>query len=333
MIVMTAAATTAFADDNGLLPVPEIAGGQLKIRGFAQMFATDVGNAQANVDFSVFRVKGIYERGWLKIGSEINFAEFDEESSNWLRELWVGAKLTDKLEVRTGRLFLASGYATPPMFVLETVQYPEAAFFSCYGWGVQFNYLGKRWEARLDITDGSDSSFPDGESGRTLICSGRAQRKFDAGSLGSTFQWSEDLWRLGLDAEVLPVKSLTLRGLVCYELVADEKTSDRIGIYLLAAYRPAKARWFELHAQADYVGRLAKEWVEYQRIKADDGTVSVKRVEMESDGTSDTVLTFGTRFFYGKDDCLSLTVDCQIPLAEEAANMDPTILGRLQFRF
>ena len=332
MIVMTAV-VTAFADGDGLLPVPEIAGGQLKIRGFAQMIATDVGNAQANVDFSVFRVKGIYERGSLKIGSEINFAEFDEENSNWLRELWVGVKLTDKLEVRAGRVFIASGFATPPMFILETVQYPEAAFFSCYGWGVQLNYISKQWEARLDVTDGSGSSFPDGESERALICSGHLQRNFDAGSLGSTFQWSEDFWRLGLDAEAQPVKSLTLRGLVCYESVADEKTSDRIGMYLLAAYRPAKVRWFELHAQADYVSRLAKEWVEYQRIKADDGSISIKRVEMESDGTSDTVLTLGTRFFCGKDDCLSLTVDCQIPLAEEKAHRDQRFLVRAQFWF
>lgn len=332
MIVMTAVATTAFADGNGLLPVSEIAGGQLALRGFAQVIATNVGNAQANVDFPVFRVKGIYERESLRIGSEINFAEIDDADSNWLRELWIGAKLTEKLELRVGRLFLASGYATPPQFVLETVEYPEAALFSCYGWGAQLNYVTKLWEVRLDVTDGSGSSFPD-EEDEMLICSGHLQRRFDQGLLGVTFQWSEDFQRFGLGAEVNPIKSLTLRGLVCYESVVDEKTSNRIGMYLLAAYRPTKVRWLELHAQADYVERLAKEWVEYQRVKADDGTVSVKRVEMESDGTSDTVLTLGTRFFCGKDDCLSLTVDCQIPLAEEKAHQDPRFLIRAQFRF
>lgn len=328
------AALAASAEDSGLVPIQQLAGGQLKITGFAQAIF-DVGNAQANTEFDlpVARVKGIYERGSMKLGSEINFAELDEKDSNWLRELWVGYKFSDQLELRAGRVFTASGFATPPQFLVKTIQYPKAAFYSCYGWGAQLNYLTKEWQARLDVTDGSGTSFPEEKDKRVLTCSGHVRRNFEQGYLGATGQWSEDFWRLGLDTEVRPVKSLTLRGLACYESKNDEKISDRVGLYLLAAYRPTKADWFELHAQADFVRRLAKCWEEYQTSKADDGTISVKRVGMESDGSSDSVITIGTRFFLGEDDCLSLTVDCQIPLDDEDAVKDPKVLGRLQFKF
>lgn len=333
MMAMLVVASAAMAEDSGLVPVQSVAGGKLKLSGFAQAVIDDVGNAQANVDSPNCRLRAVYERGWLKLGAEIDAAQFDEEQSNWLREVWLGTKITDQLELRLGRVFLASGYATPPAFLLETVKYPQAAFYSCYGWGLQLNYASKKWEARLDLTDGSGSSFPKGDQERTLTCSGRLQRKFDAGSLAATFQYSQDWWRWSLGAEASLAQSLTLRGLVSYEHSSDYCTSNRFGMYLLAAYRPEKADWFEFHAQADYVQRLAKEWVEYQHVKNDDGTISVKRVEMESDGSSDTTITLGTRFFAGKDDCLSLTVDCQIPLAAEKANLDPKILGRFQFRF
>ena len=331
-ILVLVVVAAAMAEDGGLVPVQQVAGGKLKITGFVQAIA-DVGNAQANVDLPIARLKGIYEHGSLELGSEINFAEIGDEDSNWLREVWVGYKFSDRLEIRAGRVFLASGYATPPQFLLNTTEYPAAAFYYCYGWGAQLNYLSKDWEARFDLTDGSGSSFPEREDSRFLIGSGHVQRNFEHGYFGATCQWSESLWRLGLDAKVSPAKSLTLRGLVCYESNKDEKTSDRVGMYLLAAYRPDKADWFEFHAQADFVKHIAKCWEEYQTSKADDGTISVKRVGMESDGSSNSVITIGTRFFLGKDDCLSLTVDCQIPLADESAGKDPKVLGRLQFKF
>lgn len=329
--LMIVTLATAFGDD-GLIPTPKIAGGKLQIRGFAQAIA-DVGNAQANVDFPVLRVKGIYERGSIKIGSEINFAEMDKKDSNWLRELWVDCQLTDRLTARVGRVFLASGFSSPANYALNTVKYPSAVFYSCYGWGAQLCYQTEQWQFLLDVTDGSETSFPDSADRQGFDCSGRLERDFEQGFIGATFEGSRDFWRFGLDAEATPAKSLTLRGLVCYETNADEKTSDRIGLYLFAAYRPEKADWLELHAQADFVDRLAKNYEEYQWAKVENGMTVLKRTELTSDSANDTAITLGARFFGGRDDCLTLTVDCQIPLADEGENRDPKFLGRLQFRF
>ncbi|MFA5048108.1 MAG: hypothetical protein WC516_03740 [Patescibacteria group bacterium] len=332
--LVTAIAAAGFAEEEkGLVPKFPILGGNLKATGFVQGTLTSSRLDGQDTDIPNARVQAEYDRGDWGGGSVISFVDL-EPDGNWLRELWVKHSLTDRLQIRFGRLFIASGNSTPSPYNLETVEYPLADVFDQYAWGAQIRYESDDWAAAFDITGKPGVSFQSEENWDTPACSGRLKLKFDSGSwVAGTFQFSEDFFRLGLDGTWKPDSSLTFRGEVCYEQQSSDRASDQVGMYLFGGYRPLK-NWEVVHLQMDFRQYLSKSWTETQTsIDRKTGDVSIKTVEMSSMDAHDAVFTVGTRVFWGKDDALSLRADLQIPLDDSQALDDARLQVLVQLKF
>jgi hypothetical protein len=262
-------------------------------------------------------------------GFVVDFADLQQPNGNWGRELYIKYKFNKQWSASVGRLFLPAGWSTPALFELETVRYPHADPFSCYGWGAQLEgEFGDGWSIKTSINANSSVSFSDNDSWNRLEFSARLEKKFEHGAIAATTQISDEFVRVASDFTWKPIEVFYLRGEVAYTHNTDTRMSDRVGAYAIAVYRPLQ--WFEIHSMIDGAADLEKSYMQWKTSTADDGTMSARPVKMF---TSDEYLitwTSGVRFFIGKDDMLSLTLDYEMPLDDTRPD---TFLARLQFRF
>ena len=322
---------------KGFIPPMEVGGGTLALRGFAWWTVTSSDGKIAE-DVPYFRIHAKYDFDQFGFGAVVNFPEIWNGKGNELCELWGKVKLTDNFEAYAGRLFLPSGYYWPSPDMRETLP-PKAETFDSYAWG---GMLVNTWEdgstAKLALSGRPGVTFDSDTNWTTWCLSGRLEKKWDANSVGGIFEITGECRRFDVDTTCKPTETLTLRAGTTYEQNLDKKTSDRVGLYFFAAYRPI--REFEVVFMIDYLQSLAKSWEETKvSVDKKTGKVSVSIAQYQSSDAHVTTLTIGGRFFpatlFSKDtfDWLSVTVDVRIPLENEGSGKDPSVWFKTQIAF
>jgi len=333
VVVLLAVAGTAQA--QGL--IPDIKFGKnndvkLNIKGFADAsFTQDLSGGKSDLLWNNFRPRlTLSIKDHWEIGTVINFADFQEPNGNWLRELYVGYRFAnEKWKLSVGRIFVAAGYSTPAPFELETVNYPFSDPFDAYAWGVGLEgKWGKDWSLRVSVSGASDSVFSDDESWRRLEFSTRIEKGLEQGKIAVTVQASKDFLRLGTDFTWKPVKQFYLRTGLAYVDNTDDQTSNKIGAYVIGVYRPAQ--WFEFHSQLDGAADIQKSYYEWQKVKSDDGSMALERVERFTSDETNVVWTNGVSVYVGKGNVFSFTVDYETAVDGEKPDR---LLARARFRF
>lgn len=306
---------------------------RFNISGFMNAtYFRELGEFSAIDDLSLNNIR---PRLTLSVGKEweaglvINFADFQEPESNWLREVYVAYKPTDGWKISVGRVFVAAGYSTPAPFLLETVNYPMADPFCVYGWGISVEGdLGNNWLLRSSITGNTNSAFSDSFAFRQPEFSARIEKTFNSNTVATTLQLSERFLRMGADFTWKPVDQFYIRGEVTYVRNADVKISDSVGAYIIGVCRPL--RWFEFHSQLDGTTDLQKSYYEWNLQEAEDGSISIDRAKFLTSDQVNVVWTNGVRLFVGKDDIFTLTADFEKSLVGDRQDR---FLVRAQYRF
>ncbi len=326
MLLLVAPAVLA----QELIPEIKLGDAKLTIKGFAQATCALGVAPVSDGEFDWIELRTRLTLSWQKwdVCTEFNFADLQESGGNWLRELNVGYKLSDDWRLSVGRLFLPGGFATPPHFKLETVNYPSAVPFNCYATGLMLEgKLKGDWTLKAAISGASGLSFDDKGCWENPEFSARLEKKLESGSVAGTLQVSSASCRTAADFTWQATKRSLLRGEISYVDNASGKVSNSVGAYLLAAYKPLT--WLELHSQLDGTADIQKSYQEFQRSKAKDGSVSVKRVEMFTSDATSVVWTTGLRLL-AKDDQYSFTVDYEKTVD---GKLPDRLLARAQFRF
>jgi hypothetical protein len=260
--------------------------------------------------------------------TEFNFADLQEPGGNWLRELNFSYNLSEDWQLRVGRIFLPAGFGTPARFELETVNYPFSDPFNCYATGVMLEgELKGDWSLMLAVTGASGLSFDDKACWENPEFSARLEKKLQSGSVAGTLQISSAAFKVAADFAWQPAKDFSLRGEVSYVDNASQEVSNCVGAYLLAAYKPLT--WLELHGQLDGTADIQKSYQQWQQSKADDGSISVERVEVFTSDAVNVVWTAGLRLL-AKDDQFSFTVDYEKTVEGDQPDR---LLARAQLRF
>lgn len=338
MVAMVVAMVAMVGGAWGQALVPEIKldkseNVRLKISNvMAATYSRELGDLSGEDDFVLTVLR---PRLTLSVGKKwettmvMNFADLQKPQGNWLREVYVAYKPTEKWKLSVGRMYTAASYSTPAPVELETVNYPMADPFGAYGWGIGLEGdLGNGWLIRSSITGNSSVVFSDSLAFQQPEFSARIEKAFGESNVAATLQLSEQFARVGADFTWKPVSQFYLRGEVAYVRNADIQTSDSIGAYAIGVYRPAK--WFELHSQIDGTADIQKSYYEWQVSKTDDGSVSVDRVKCLTSDEVNVVWTTGMRIFAGKGDAFTVTADYEMSVY---GTRPDRFLARVQFKF
>ena len=325
--VLVLAAATAGAQE--LIPEIKLGDAKLTIKGFAQ--CTYVQNvdpaADGNFAWTTLRTKLTLTWEKFDLRTEVNFAELQYPKENWLRELNLGYSFSDDWRLSVGRVFLPVGYATPPAFKLQTVNYPTADPFKDYATGLMLEgKLKGDWSLMAAVTGASGLSFDDAGCWQKPEFSARVEKKVGTGSVAGDLQLSSSVCRVATDFTWQATKDFTVRGELSYVDSYSYKCSNRVGGYLFAAYKPLG--WLELHSQVDSTDEIQKSYYYWQRNKAKDGTVSVKRVEAFTSDVTNVIWLTGVRLIAPKDQ-FSFTVDYEVTVD---GKLPDRLLARAQFR-
>jgi len=312
----------------------------LKLWGFsqAQMTLTEATTTTAEEElwkWTNLRLNANLDGQRFGLGAVLNLTDLQSNTDgNWLRELYGQVKLTDSFKLRAGRLLLSTGNgnALPGPFRWETAAYPKSFPFGQYGTGLQalWNYGG--WSAIADVTGNSSVPFDDPKSLQDLECSARLKRTFrdqerELGYLAGSVQLAKEVCRFGFDGQWQPVKPLTLRGGIFYSDYDSQKHSDRLGGFVLAAFRPIL--FLEIHTMLDETADLPKEYQELQKQKDKAGNIAYQRQTLRTSDATAITWTNGLRLI-GQDDHWAVTLDYEAVLEGQQPNR---VLVRAQIRF
>lgn len=231
--------------DSSLIPIVKIGDSHLKVYGFTHLLYND------NIDdFDVDKLRIRFQLETptsFGMFSEVELAKVNEPNNNWLREFWLSYKRNSTI-FRIGRLFVAAGRATPPPFLLKTVNsysYP----FSSYAYGVQVDTNYKKWSLIGDITGSSGKVFNESGNWESIEISARAKGQITNNLIGSfTIQAGKRFQRISADIEY-EINALTFLGGL-YIANEDKGDKDKEGGFLLTDYKINK--YLSLHTQIDH---------------------------------------------------------------------------------
>ncbi|MBT3282852.1 hypothetical protein HON59_01825 [bacterium] len=252
---MLSVSVFAYAEPEPLIPKLSLPKGMtLKSIGWIQQAYKEHKN-YGSTQLNGFRIKTFLEtKGSFRAVGEIEFSHMDRPDTNWLRQLYGAYKVTEKWEIRVGRLLQPGLYPTPIPYLLQTVKYPRDVFH-WYGYGVQAKGdLGNGWSLLLEVTGNSDVTFYKEDQFRQAEFSGRLEKWIESLRLNvaTTFHVSHEFSMVGADIRYQPTEKLFFRGLVYHaDYLGGELT---YGGHLLAEYKVLETKWLngKFHTMIDY---------------------------------------------------------------------------------
>jgi hypothetical protein len=193
----------------------------------------------------------------FRLFSDIEFANFENKDSNWLRQFWLSSQVFDDTKIRFGRIATAISDITPDVNLLRTVEETHlASVLGPYNYGLQIemspiDLFNQDWYLKADFGGNSASAFDakNSEVFHHLEYSFRAkscQNCKDFFAFGA--QGGEDFLRFAIDFRRNIVSKLSARG-VAYQVFGFEDGSSKFGGSLMGIYNPING--FELHTQIE----------------------------------------------------------------------------------
>jgi len=236
------------------------------------------------------RLRTKVDYGKFGFFSEVNFAHTQRKDVNWLRLAYLIYNVNSDWEVHLGRVFLSAGKMTPPPFVLETVQYPIADMYQCYGWGSQVvGKFGDGWSLSADITGKSGQPFESDTNYHGMEFSARLKKQIGDFVLGGTVQIGSDYQRFGPDVTWKPRRDYHIRAAIVKEESDVDESDSRVGAYVLSVWKPLGV--IEIHNQLDL------------------------RRHTTGKKVKDVVMTNGVRIFVDERGIMVVTADYQTVLS------------------
>ena len=267
--------------------------------------------------------------------ADLTYTQDGEIDGNYLRELYLKLKITDRLSVQLGDVLLPvgrGGGSIPGPFAWKAIGYPYSIPYTSYATGVKTTWESPAWLFSGALTGNSGEDFDSSNRFDRLEVSGLVKRKWQNGALGVLGQFSEDFSRAGMFAEYNWEGGWFVRGEWDHSWMSDDKTSDQNGFYGLAGKVITKHVEGSILVQSNQL--ISKTYLELVKVKGDDGTTSIKRQEKHSPSKCDSGVGLNLRL-HTIDEVLALKLQYTVPFGEDALGkpLDGTAAAEFQVRF